>query len=157
MKMIITCSPREHWPTQGGNAQRSTGTQVCHMSLNKVTTKSNEMGGEKQWRQTIWTQQQQTNDLQTLTHKTTSAGVTFLRECRVKAWVGWVQGQRAYRTQDPNRELHTHTHTPPSPPPIDKLLHWLIFEINTQLRARTHFLWRNRRSEAIILSFITTP
>lgn len=42
--------------------------------------------------------------------KTTLTGVTFLRERRVKSWVGWVQGHRGYRTRDPNRE-------PPSTPP----------------------------------------
>lgn len=54
--------------------------------------------------------------LQTLTHKTTSAGVTFLRECRVKAWVGWVQGHSAHRTQDLTRPQQgaAHHHQPPS-------------------------------------------
>lgn len=71
--------------------------------------------------------QQQTNDLQTLTHKTTSAGVTFLRECRVKAWVGWVQGHSAYRTQDLTRSQQGSCK--PLPPPLLPHVNYYILHI----------------------------
>lgn len=55
-------------------------------------------------------------DLNSLSHKTTSTEVTFLSESRVKAWMGWVSGRGAHRTQNPTKSRHDlHSSTPHTP------------------------------------------
>lgn len=52
---------------------------------------------------TVRRQQQWTNNPNCHALKQPWLGVTFLRECRVKSWVGWVQGHSADRTPYPDR------------------------------------------------------
>ena len=103
--------------------RRTTGTQALLLQPESTCTRDDDEVRRRRGNsgiKLIWMQQRrQTNDLLTLTRRTTSSRVTFLGECRVKAWVGWVQGHSADRTQDPDWELltTTATKTPPPPPP----------------------------------------